>query len=108
VRRKALVLGAAILLAGCGREQGEPAPSAERGRVVYATYCTACHSIDPRRDGTLGPAVAGSGSELLEARVVRGGYPPGYAPKRETQLMVPLPQLAQHIDDLAAYLASAE
>ena len=39
--------------------------------------------------------------------MVRGGYPPGYTPKRSTRAMIPLPHLAEKIDALAAYLAEA-
>lgn len=85
----------------------ELSPAASRGRAVYQANCTACHSADPARDGALGPAVAGSSRELLEARVVHGTYPPGYAPKRTTTLMVALPALASSVDDLAEYLAGA-
>ena len=49
--------------------------------------------MDPRTDGSLGPAVAGASLELLTARVLRAEYPAGYTPKRETRVMVPLPHL---------------
>ena len=55
-------------------------------------------------DGPIGPAVKGATRELLEARVVRGTYPPGYTPKRNTTVMPPMPTLAPSVDDLAAYL----
>ena len=35
-----------------------------------------------REDGSVGPAVAGASRELIEAKVLRGEYPPGYTPKR--------------------------
>jgi mono/diheme cytochrome c family protein len=79
-------------------------PEAARGRATYQANCTACHSADPARDGAVGPAVKGSSRELIEARVVHGTYPPGYAPKRATTTMVALPGLAGSVDDLAAYL----
>ena len=92
-----------LLAASCGDTPAESA--AERGKRVYATSCTACHHPDPAIDGTLGPAVAGSSRALLEARVVRAEYPPGYTPKRNTEIMVALPFLEGEIDVLAAYLA---
>jgi hypothetical protein len=52
----------------------------------------------------VGPAVKGSAQTLLEAKLLRGGYPPGYNPKRNTAIMPPQPQLAAHISDLAAFL----
>jgi len=78
----------------------------EAGRGVYMGNCTACHSIDATQDGALGPAVAGSSLELLQARIVRGDYPEGYTPKRPTRVMVALPHLELKLKDLAAYLQS--
>jgi mono/diheme cytochrome c family protein len=79
-------------------------PAVARGRQVYLGLCTACHNADPAKDGTAGPAIAGSSRELLEARVVHGGYPPGYTPKRPSQIMPRFPQLAGEIDALHAFL----
>ncbi len=100
--KRALVFVA--FLTACG--SGGAVPSAERGRGVYLANCTACHNPDPTRNGMLGPAVAGSSRELIEARVVQGGYPPGYTAKVDTKLMAPLPFLAGEVDSLAAYLSS--
>jgi mono/diheme cytochrome c family protein len=83
---------------------GTEETAAQRGRKVYAMNCMACHNSDPTRDGVLGPAVAGASRELIEARVLRGEYPPGHTPKRATKTMPPLPHLGPAIDDLAAYL----
>jgi mono/diheme cytochrome c family protein len=94
----------AAALAGCSGQDGSLSPEAERGRQVYVAQCSSCHAADPARDGPVGPAVKGSSRELLEARVLRGVYPPGYTPKRPTAVMQPLPQLAGSLDDLAAYL----
>lgn len=76
------------------------------GRAVYNANCIACHALDPTVDGALGPAVAGSSLELLEARIVRGEYPEGYEPKRPSRVMVPLPHLEPKLPELAAYLQS--
>ena len=77
-----------------------------QGRAVYEMNCTACHNLNPDEKGSLGPAVAGSSEALIEARVVRGGYPPGYTPKAKTRLMVALPYLAKDVKALSAYLQS--
>ena len=95
-----LILALALALGACA-EDGSPAG---RGRQVYLAQCIACHNSDPSKDGPLGPAIKGSSRELLEARVLRGAYPPGYTPKRGTAIMQPMPQLAASIDDLAAFL----
>ncbi|MFO0689637.1 MAG: cytochrome c [Myxococcota bacterium] len=76
------------------------------GRSTYNANCIACHAMDPRTDGALGPALAGSPLELIEARVMRAEYPAGYAPKRATRVMVPMPHLQPKLPELAAYLGS--
>jgi mono/diheme cytochrome c family protein len=78
----------------------------ELGRRVYVANCTACHNPDPAKEGTLGPAVAGSSRALVEARVLRAEYPPGYTPKRPSQLMPAQPFLKSDLPNLAAYLES--
>jgi len=79
---------------------------AKRGRSVYMANCIACHSQNPAQDGALGPAVAGSSRELVEARVMRAEYPEGYTPKRPSKVMIALPHLASELDALTAYLNS--
>ena len=99
-----LVAGlAAVALALTGCEQ-RLSPSAERGRQVFLAQCVTCHGPDPAQAGPIGPAVKGSSRELLEAKVLRGAYPPGYTPKRSTKVMVPMPALAGEIGALADYL----
>ncbi len=93
----------AATAAACGGEGKRSL--ADQGRRDYAANCTACHHPDPRRDGALGPAVAGSSRALLEARVLRAEYPPGYQPKRQTRQMMALPHLAPQLEALAVYLA---
>jgi mono/diheme cytochrome c family protein len=94
--------GLAVAAAGCSREP--LSPEAERGRQVYLSQCTACHATDPTKPGPVGPEVKGSSREVVEAKVVRGTYPPGYKPKRPTSVMPPQPQLAGDVPALAAYL----
>jgi len=80
----------------------------EAGRAAYNANCIACHNMDPRQDGAIGPAVAGSSLELIEARVLRAEYPPGYVPKRNTRVMIALPHLKPRLPELAAYLGSLD
>ncbi len=94
------VLAGALILGACA-ENGTPA---EKGWQVYQAYCTSCHASNPARDGPVGPAVKGASRELLETRVLRGTYPPGYTPKRQSSVMQPMPNLAADIPDLAAFL----
>lgn len=77
-----------------------------RGRSVYLSNCTACHSPDPAQDGAIGPANAGSSEALLEAKVIHNTYPPGYKPKRDSNAMMALPHLEKDIPALHAYLNS--
>jgi mono/diheme cytochrome c family protein len=83
----------------------DPVALAEKGRTYYLSSCIACHNSDPAVDGALGPAVAGSSSELIEARVMHAEYPAGYTPKRDTRVMVAMPFLEKQLPALAAYLA---
>ena len=92
----------------CGKKQAETAgspPDPAKGRIVYAVNCIACHNPDPSKDGSLGPSVQGSSLELLQARILRNEYPPGYAPKRDTKLMVKLPLSEADVASLHAYLS---
>ena len=102
MRRLLLATFATLALAGC--EQPQLSPSAERGRQVYLSQCVSCHGPDPAQAGPIGPQIRGSSKELLDAKVVNGTYPAGYAPKRPTKVMAPLPALAGDIGALADYL----
>ena len=103
-RPSALLVAVALALA-LGACNGEKlSPEAERGRQIYLSSCTACHSADPAQAGAVGPEIKGSSPELLEAKLLKGTYPPGYKPKRPTAVMPPQPQLARDIPALAAYL----
>jgi len=99
-----------LVLIACTKESDLPtktarAPDANRGRSIYLSTCAACHnSSDPSKDGPIGPAIQGSSTILLEARVLKAGYPPGYSPKRKTAIMPTQPYLKAAIADLAAFL----
>jgi mono/diheme cytochrome c family protein len=96
------LLALAAALGGCS--EGGLSPAAERGRQVYLAHCIACHNTDPTQPGSLGPPIKGSSRDLLEAKVVKGTYPPGYTPKRPTNVMVPIPAVAPDVASLAEYL----
>lgn len=105
--RKRLGLAMVAVAAAIACDRGpsvELSEAAQRGRKVYLNVCIACHNADPAKDGTLGPNLAGSTRELIEWRVVRGTYPPGYTPKRPTNAMPAFPHLAADVDDLYAFV----
>ena len=90
----------------CNKRDANADPKVLAGRGVYLANCIACHNMNPERDGSLGPAIKGSSLELLQARVLRGEYPPGYAPKRATKMMVKLPLMEADVEKLHAFLNS--
>lgn len=79
---------------------------AARGRATYMAQCISCHNADPKRDGALGPSLAGSSRELIELRLLRAEYPSGYSPKRPTKTMPAMPHLKREIDAIHAYLSA--
>jgi mono/diheme cytochrome c family protein len=97
----ASLAAAALALAGCEQQRS---PGAERGRRVYLSQCTACHAMDPSQPGPVGPPLKGSSRALLEAKVLKGEYPPGYTPKRGTHIMPPQPQVTNELPALAEFL----
>jgi len=102
-----VALGFALMLAACAEDSESPLTGdgdPNRGKQVYLAQCISCHNPDPSKAGSLAPPIKGASRELLEARVVRGIYPPGYRPKRESAIMQPMPHLASAIPDLAAFL----
>ena len=107
--RLRLVLPLALVALACsGEEAGDPqAALVKRGEQVFQSNCTACHAHDPRQPGPVGPPIAGSPLALLESKVLRNEYPPGYSPKRDTRAMIPLAHLEPELPALAAYLGAA-
>jgi mono/diheme cytochrome c family protein len=76
----------------------------KRGKAVYTSVCIACHNADPKREGALGPAIAGTNADVVRAKVLENKYPAGYTPKRATQQMAPLAHLKDDIPGLVAFL----
>jgi mono/diheme cytochrome c family protein len=104
-----LMAAAVLMLVGCDKKSDVSvtktgAGDAKRGRAIYLSNCAACHNTDPTHDGPIGPAIKGSPKELIEARVLRASYPPGYTPKRKTTMMPAQPDLQPAIPDIAAFL----
>lgn len=100
-----------LVFFGCSKDSGPPTTAAKggdprRGRGIYLANCAACHNADPSRDGSVGPAIKGSPRELVEARILKASYPPGYTPKRKSSLMPAMPYLKSAVPDLVAFLNS--
>lgn len=106
--RRRLLLPCSLLASlalGCpSGDSVQLSEAAQRGRGVYMNVCVACHAADPSQDGALGPNLVGATRELIEWRVVKGAYPPGYTPKRTTGAMPAFPHLAGNVDDLYAFV----
>ena len=99
-----LVLGALA----CSQADDPEAALVQRGEQVYLNNCTACHARVPSEVGPIGPPITGASLELLEAKVLRNEYPPGYTPQRDTKAMIPLAHLEPELPAIAAYLESAK
>jgi mono/diheme cytochrome c family protein len=99
----ALAACTAFAFVACSPDGGG-SPLAARGRQVYVAQCTSCHALSPAEAGPVGPSLKGSSRDVLEAKLLRGTYPPGYTPKRPTQVMPVQPQSANDIDALAEFL----
>lgn len=104
-----ILVGALILLplVSCQKNDlpKQPLSALEsRGKGVYFSNCIACHNPNPTLDGSIGPAVAGSGLDLITHRVLTRDYPPGYKPKRNSEVMPDFPQLKDDVPGLHAFL----
>lgn len=84
-----------------------PEQLAKRGRSIYMSNCAACHNLDPSKPGAVGPEIAGSSLELIEAKVMRNEYPAGHIPRRDSKAMIALPYLAKELPAIHAFLAPA-
>ncbi len=95
----------AVALGGCSDPpSGSTNPAAERGRQIYLAQCVSCHGPDPASAGPIGPPIKGTPPEVIESKVVRGTYPPGYKPKRPTAAMPPIAALAPDVPALVEFL----
>ncbi len=99
-----------LVLVSCQKKEaskvGPVDPLVDRGRAVYLSNCIACHNPDPSQNGAIGPAIANSGQELIEARVMYAKYPDGYKPKRESAQMPAFPELKNDLPAIHAFLNS--
>ena len=80
----------------------------EKGHQIYQMNCLSCHGGNPKIDGPIGPAIAGSSMELITMRVTELKYPTGYKPKRTTTTIIALPHLKNEIPAVFEYLSSVK
>jgi mono/diheme cytochrome c family protein len=100
-------LGALAVFAACsGESDSSQDPAVARGELIYRNICVVCHNADPGQEGTLGPVIVQATRALLEAKVLRGEYPAGYTPARDTRQMPQFQYLEPNLDDIEAFLAS--
>ena len=98
-----------LLLLGCPPKNkigDEVKVLAQKGQILFNTSCTSCHNSNPKLDGPIGPAIAGSSLELLQLKIRKGEYPAGHKPTRETKVMTLMPHLSD--DDIKAIHAYLE
>lgn len=74
----------------------------QQGEQVYNANCQVCHG-DPKI-GAYGPDIYGSSQGLIYYRLVKGGYPPYYTPKRGSKAMPVLAWLEPDVPAIYAYL----
>ena len=78
----------------------------EKGRVVYFANCVSCHNHNPKKPGSIGPAVYGVSIDVLTQKIVSGKYPENYRPKRTSKIMPSMPHLNKDISNLHAFINS--
>ena len=78
----------------------------EKGRMVYFAYCVSCHNNNPKKTGSIGPAVYGASIDVLAQKIVFGKYPENYSPKITSKIMPLMPHLKKEISNLHAFINS--
>lgn len=98
-----------LIITACSKSPNDSKPVdplVSQGKAVYMSTCIACHNIDPKLPGSVGPDVANSSYELLFARITKAEYPEGYKPKRTSKMMPAFPQHEKDVKAIHAYLNS--
>ena len=78
-----------------------------KGRKVYFVHCASCHNHNPKKPGSIGPAVYGVSIDVLTKKIVYGKYPENYRPKRTSKIMPSMPHLNKEISNLHAFINSS-
>ena len=79
----------------------------KKGRKVYFVHCASCHNHNPKKPGSIGPAVYGVSIDVLTQKIVSGKYPENYRPKRTSKIMPPMPHLNKEISNLHVFINSS-
>lgn len=87
-----------LLLISCGK------PTSNRGETLYKTKCISCHNANPGQPGALGPDLVGSSFGLIKSKTQNREYPPGYEPKRKTNIMPKIPLQDGDIEAIQKYI----
>ncbi len=102
-----------VALVGCKEQPplSEQEALVQKGKGIYVSLCIACHNLNPRLPGALGPDLAGSSLELLQAKVLKSQYPTNYTPKigaKNAKVQMPaMPFLEKDILAIHAFLNSS-
>ena len=79
----------------------------KKGRIVYFANCVSCHNNNPKKTGSIGPAVYGASIDVLTQKIVYGKYPENYRPKRTSKIMPLMPHLNKDISNLHVFINSS-
>lgn len=76
------------------------------GRLIYENRCIKCHSVNPTRNGSIGPELFTTPLEVFKTKLKTGTYPKDYVPKRKTKIMPKFPDLTGKEELLYNYVRS--
>jgi len=76
----------------------------EEGRRIYIGTCVRCHSLDPRKQGSIGPDLFSTPRDVFRTKVPKGVYPLGYRAKRNTKIMPKFSDLERKVDWIYQYI----
>jgi Predicted membrane protein len=79
----------------------------DKGKMVYFANCVSCHNNNPKKPGSIGPAVYGVPIDVLTQKTLSGKYPENYRPKRTSKIMPLMPHLNMEISNLYAFINSS-
>ncbi|PKA05738.1 c-type cytochrome [Leptospira ellisii] len=101
-----LFIGFVLVFANC-KEDESLTPEQKlvsQGKGLYVTNCSACHNQNPAIDGAEDTYDEKLIFHFDKASSRIGTYPPGYVPKRQSQIMTRLPLNDDQIKSIEAFL----